>query len=431
MISSENNVVVGLQWGFENKKRLTDFFANRSETIVRFNGSSSGGHTINAGGENFVLDFLPCGVHHDGKLCAIAAGVAVDLECIVREIEMLKEAGVLKSRLLLSGECPLILDFHKKMDVLERRFIGAAHDTILEDIGVSQALADMDRGIAIHAFDLLDAQVLKNKLDKNLKLKNAVFTQVFHERPSDPDETFLQILSLAKTVAPYIGQVRDEIAKAVENNSGVLFEGCDGSMIDAAADSPRLIRSGARTAVSLFQSAGLRHNCSLRVIGAAKAYSVRGRGGAFITEEKGSIGAFLRIRGAEFDESVDEPRRIGWLDLPALAYSARINSADLLALTKLDVLTGIDELKVCTSYMLDGKETTRGDLTNEEAARAKPIYAVLEGWKEDIQGCSDIGHLPRQTQDYIRLIEDYTGIRVIWAGLGREWGNALYNPGLR
>ena len=428
MLSSENNVVIGLQWGFEGKKRITDFFANRSETIVRFNGSSSGGHAIYAGGEEFVLNYLPCGIHHDGKFCAVASGVVLDLERLSNEIYRLKEAGVLKARLVISGRCPLILDYHKKMDVLENRFCGRQASLIMRDTGYSQAVSDVERGFGIKAADLLDIGRLKTKLDTVIKIKNAELSAIFNEKPIDTEELLAKMIMEAKMILPYIGEVEDDIRKSIEENSGVLFEGCDGSMCDVVSGRD----TGAHTAAALFVSTGIRHNCSLRVIGAAKAYSVRGgASGTFITEEKSAVGAFLRARGSEYDEITNEPRRTGWLDLPALAYSAKKNCADMLALTKLDVLTGIDVIKVCTSYILDGREITRGCLTDEEASRAQPVYAELEGWKEDIQSCPGLGKLPRQAQDYIRLVEEYTGLRVIWAGLGREWGNALYDPGYR
>lgn len=425
MLSSENNAVIGLQWGFEGKKRITDFFANRSETIVRFNGSSSGGHAINAGGEEFMLNYLPCGIHHDGKLCAVTSGTALDLERLSQEILTLKEAGVLKARLIISAKCPLILGFHKKMDMLETRFLGRTQNPDAEDIGWAQALADLELGIGFRTGDLLDKDLLKEKLKNILKLKNAIFTGVYKDKPVSSEEAAAKIIEDARPLLPYIGRTEEYISGAIAENNGILFEGCDGSLSDAAAG--RFLN--ARTALSIFQSAGVRHNCSLRIIGAAKAYSARAMNkGTLITEDKGSVGAFLRTRGSEYNSLTGTARRTGWLDLPALKYSAALNSADMLALTKLDVLTGIDELKVCTAYMLDGKETARGDLTEEESLRARPVYLTIDGWKEDLQGCSDRRHLPHQAQEYIRIIEDYLGLKIIWAGLGREWGNALYDP---
>lgn len=426
MNSSENNVITGLQWGNEGKKKLTDFFANRSEAIVRFNGSSSGGHPINAGGESFTLDYLPCGIHHDGKLCVIAAGTALDLDKAADEIVALKNAGVLKARLHISERCPLILDFHKKQELLEARAMYRNMGWLMNERGYGAALSDIYGALGVTAGDLLHPLVLREKIKHVMKIKNELFFKVFNEAPVDPNAICDEILKKAEALLPYVSPVEGLIAKAVADNAGVLFEGCDGSMNDAQCGLYPSLAPGRRSAAEVFLSCGLRHNTSLRVIGAAKAYCAKSGDGPFITEEKSTVGAFLRARGGEFNELTGEQRRTGWLDLPALAYSVRANSADVLALTKLDALTGIDELKLCTAYRIDGKEVTAGDITAEEAARAVPVYETLEGWKEELQGCADFSRLPRQTQGYIRFIEEYVGLRVIWAGLGRQWGNALY-----
>lgn len=428
MTSSENNVITGLQWGNEGKKKLTDFFANRSEVIVRFNGSSTGGHSINAGGEEFILNYLPCGIHHDGKLCVITHGVTLDLEATAREIELLKNAGVMKARLRISSRCPLILSYHKKLDIFEGRIIGHDLNRTLEQRGYGPALADAVRRLGLIASDLLNPPLLRKKIEQNLEIKNEYFTKLYGEKPLSAEAVYDEANRTGGWLRPYIAPVGDIVREAVQRDRGTLFEGCDGSLDDLNCGMYPYIMPGSTIAPSVFLSTGIRHNSSLRIIGAAKAYCTKNFKAPFITEEKNSVAAFIRSRGSEFDELTQAPRRIGWLDLPALRYAARVNCVDVLALTKLDVLTGIDVIKVCTAYRIDGKEVRDGDITAEEALRAQPIYTLLEGWREELPGHTKFSSLPPQTQNYISFIEENTGLRVIWAGLGRQWGNALFDP---
>ncbi len=426
MISSENNIITGLQWGHEGKDKLLDFFANRSEVIVRFHGSATGGHQITAGGERFTLDYLPCGIHHGGKLCVITHGVTLDLEKISEEIAALKEAGIFRARLLISSRCPLILDYHKRLDVLGGRLLGHGLNRTMEQRGYGHAVTDDVRRLGIRAGDLLAPELLRERLELNLSIKNEYFQKIYNEKPLDADKLFSKIMKEGQRLIPYIGPVEEAVSKAVESNIGTLFEGCDGGLNDLSCGTYPYVMPGSTIAPAAFLSTGLRHGDSLRIIGAAKAYCTKSGPGPFITEDKSAVAAFIRTRGNEYDKIGDTPRRIGWLDLPALKYAAKINGADLLALTKLDVLTGIDELKICTGYMIGGTLRTEGDLSAREAESAEAVYVSLEGWREELPGCADLNLLPHQAQCYIRFIEEFTGLRVIWAGLGTQWGSALY-----
>lgn len=430
MTSSENNIIAGLQWGGEGKKRLTDFFADRAEVIVRFNGSSAGGHPITAAGERYSLDFLPCGIHHDGKLCVITKGVLLDLEKLSREISTLKAAGVMKAKLRISPGCPMIFDFHKRLDVLESRASGiCSYDD--DQPGCGAALSDELKGLSVRSGDLLDVTAFHEKLERSLSIKNEILTKLYGERAVDVKTAIEKAEREAAQLRPYIAPVEGLVREAVESNAGTLFEGCGGAMNDRCFGRYPFISPARTSAQSLFLSVGIKHNSSIRVIGAVKAYCTMDGRAPFVTEETGAIAAFIRSRGAEYSETAGRPRRVGWLDLPALKFAAESSGVDVLALTKLDVLTGIDELLVCTSYIIDGEERRGGEMTAAEAERAKPVYTVLEGWHEELPGYTDFNRLPIQTRNYIQTIEDFTGLRVIWAGLGRQWGNALFDPGTR
>ncbi|MDO5115089.1 MAG: adenylosuccinate synthetase [Synergistaceae bacterium] len=427
MTPAENNVIAGLQWGSESKNRIMDFFANRSEVIVRFNGVGNGGHRISAGEERFILNYLPCGIHHDGKLCIMTSGVALDLERLSDEIAALKSAGVLRARLRISRRCPLILDYHKLLEILDGRLLGSPHDRAPRDRGYGSALADEARRLSVRAGDLLCPEQLREKIKLNLTLKNEYLTKIHKAKALDAEKLCEKILREGQRLAPYIAPVSELVSQAVESNIGTLFEGCGGALNDPAVGIWPDTEAGAAAAPAAFLHSGLRHNAPIKIIGVAKAYCTRSDGGPFITEDKGAISAFIRARGNEYDETTREPRRIGWLDLPALAHAARASGADMLAVTKLDILTGIDELKICTAYRLRGKEIRSCELTAEEAREAEPVYTTLEGWHDEISlNSMDFYHLPAQTQSYLRIIEEYTGLKVIWVGIGARWGAALY-----
>ncbi len=425
MICSENNIVVGVQWGNEGKERLIEFLSNRSDVIVRFQGCSNGGHSIFAGGEHFKINYLPSGIQYYGKKCLICGGVTLDLENISDEIAMFKASGMLKAQLTISASCHLILDYHKKLDVLDGRILGHDQNRTMNEPGFGHCCADKYRRSGIRVMDLLYTEVFREKLKQNLLIKNEYFSKVYGEKPMDIDEMFNKYQRLGEILKPYIGDPTCIVEKAVEENLSILFEGCDGTLNDIDRGLYPFVMPLSAISAAALSGTGIKWNSPMRIIGVAKSYCTRADTGPFITEEFSVIAPFLRNRGNEFTEITGEARRIGWLDLPALKYALRENGAHLLAITKLDVLTGIDELKICTAYIVDGKERKNFDLTPEEMERATPVYKIIEGWKEELPMYNDFNALPAQARAYIKFIEEATATPVIWVGVGSEWGNAL------
>lgn len=426
MTGAENNIVLGLQWGNEGKERIIDFLANRSDVTVRFQGCSNGGRTVNAGGERYRLRYLPSGIHHDGKKCLISSGVSIDLEKFSRELALVKEAGILKAQLMISPSCSLILDYHKTLDVLDGRVFGHGGSGTMDELGLGHACADKYRMLGIMTGDLRSPPVLKKKIQRNVTVKNEYLTKIYGEKPLNADAIFEKCMAEGEAILPYIGDVTSIVEKAVSKNMGILFEGCDGTLNDIDRGMyPCVMPKTAITAAAL-AGTGLKWNSPMRVIGVAKAYCTRTDDGPFVTEELGAVASFIRNRGKEFSEITREPRRTGWLDLPALKYAVRENGVHELAVTKLDVLTGIDELKICVAYMVDGVERTSFDLTADEMSRATPVYKIIEGWNGDLPPCGDFNTMPYQAQTYIKYIEEATGVPVIWVGIGAEWGSALF-----
>ncbi len=426
MTGSETNMIIGTQWGNEGKGRIADFIANRSDVVVRFQGSSNGGRTILACGEKYRIGYLPTGIHHDGKNCLICGGVTLDLEKVSDEIAMLKEAGVLKARLTISKSCHLILDYHKKLDVLDGRIFGHDRNMTMTEQGFGHCCSDKYRRTGIRAVDLLRPDILHDKIKEVLAVKNEYFTKIYGEKPIDPDELYKKCLRLGEWLIPYIGDPEEIVASSVSKNLGILFEACDGALNDVERGSYPYVMPISSLSAAALAGTGLRWNSPMRIIGVAKAYSTRNDSGPFVTEESSAVAAFMRNRGKEFSGVSMEPRRVGWLDMPALKYAIKENGVHALALTKLDVLTGIDELKVCTAYNVGGEKKDVPDMAGRDMWNARPVYRTFEGWREDLSGCSDLRNLPIQLKEFIKFIEEEAGIPVIWVGLGADWGKALF-----
>ena len=426
MTGSETNMIIGTQWGNEGKGRIADFIANRSDVVVRFQGSSNGGRTILACGEKYRIGYLPTGIHHDGKNCLICGGVTLDIEKVSDEIAMLKEAGVLKARLTISKSCHLILDYHKKLDVLDGRIFGHDSNMTMTEQGFGHCCSDKYRRMGIRAVDLLRPDILHDKIKEVLAVKNEYFTKIYGEKPIDPDELYKKCLRLGEWLIPYIGDPEEIVASSVSKNLGILFEACDGALNDVERGSYPYVMPISSLSAAALAGTGLRLNSPMRIIGVAKAYSTRNDSGPFVTEESSAVAAFMRNRGKEFSGVSMEPRRVGWLDIPALKYAIKENGVHALALTKLDVLTGIDELKVCTAYNVGGEKKDVPDMAGRDMWNARPVYRTFEGWREDLSGCSDLRNLPIQVKEFIKFIEEEAGIPVIWVGLGADWGKALF-----
>ena len=426
MTGSETNMVIGIQWGNEGKSRILDFIANRSDVAVRFQGCSNGGRTIFACGEKYRVSYLPNGIHHDGKKCLICSGVTLDLEKVSDEIAMLKDAGVLKAQLTISKSCHLILDYHKKLDVLDGRKLGHDRNRTMVEQGLGHCCSDKFRRLGIRTADLLCPDILHDKISQNLSIKNDYFIKIYGEKTLDPDELFKRCLQLGEKLIPYLGNPEEIIERSVLRNLGILFEACDGTLNDVERGQYPYVMPLSSLSAAALSGTGLRWNSPMRIIGVAKAYSTRNDSGPFVTEELSAVTAFIRNRGKEFSGINTEPRRVGWLDLPALKYAIKENGIHALALTKLDVLTGVDELKICTAYNIQGEEKKILDVTDSHLEKAIPLYKTFEGWREDLSACSDFKNLPIQTQEYIKFIEEEAGVPVIWVGTGAEWGKALF-----
>ncbi|MDL2298406.1 adenylosuccinate synthetase [Synergistaceae bacterium OttesenSCG-928-D05] len=423
----ESNLVAGLQWGNEGKSQIVDFLLHSADVVARFQGCSNDVRTLSSNGVTYDFSYLPSGFSIPGLKTLICGGVTLDLERFVTELEIARTNGFLKSNLIVSKACHLILDHHKKLDVLDGRAFSHAQNRTLDDMGLGYCCADKYRRVGIRVSDLLDKDTLYKKIERTLHFKNIVFERLHGEKGLDPAQQCEKYWNFGKKLAPYIGDSEAVLRDAFRSNLRILFEGTDGTMHDVDAGPYPYVLPLSSVSGSAFLSFGGPQRMPLRVIGVAKAYSVCGGSGPFIAEERGAVAPFIRNRGREFSKITGQPHRIGWLDLPALKYAINRNGADVLALTNLGVLTGIDEIKICIGYRVAGKDYFEYDITPEEMAAAEPLYRIFPGWREEISDRVHFYDLPQQAQQYVRYIEETMDKPVLCVGVGSNWGETLFN----
>jgi adenylosuccinate synthase len=420
-----NVVVVGAQWGDEGKGKIVDLFTEFADVVVRYQGGPNAGHTLVVGGEKTVLHHIPSGVLHHGKRCVIGNGVVVDPETLLGEVDLLKSKGFLAddAQLVLSENAHLILPYHKRLDVLrEKARGGRALGTTGRGIGPAYEDKAARRGIRVR--DLV---------------KPELFARLLRERVAETNPLLLALggdaftaEEIARVMAPLAERLKRHAADAskllhreIERGRSLLFEGAQGTLLDVDHGTYPYVTSSNTVAAFAAVGAGIGPTQIHHVVGISKAYTTRVGAGPFPTELSDALGEKLREAGAEFGATTGRPRRTGWLDAPALRHAARVNGFDGLALTKLDILTGIDTLRICTSYR-DGDATLDEWPSDPEVLeRVTPVYEDHPGWKEPLGDLREYEALPRNAQRYIERIEQVTDCEVIAVSVGAERGATI------
>lgn len=417
-------IVIGSQWGDEGKGKVVDVFSSQSDYVVRYQGGANAGHTLVVDGKKTVLHLVPSGVLHPNTVCVIGAGVVLDVEKLADEIRALQENGLLKDpkQLLISDSATVLLSYHRQLDQAREKAAG------LEKIGttgkgIGPAYEDRASRKAILFGDLFNSETLKAKLEASLKEKNFLLEKMYEQKPADIDEVLDSALTAAEKLAPY--RCRDTslvVHKALRMNKKILFEGAQGTLLDLLHGTYPFVTSSSTLSGSACIGTGVGPGAIDKVIGITKAYTTRVGSGPFPTELSDEIGERLRAVGQEFGSTTGRARRCGWLDLVALRYALRINGITNLALMKIDVLSGLKEIRVCTSYELDGQVIKDYPVSPGDLERAKPIYESLPGWNEDISIVKNVKDLPKNCQDYAQFIgnELATPIDVLSVGPGRD-----------
>ncbi|RLJ70157.1 adenylosuccinate synthetase [Hydrogenivirga caldilitoris] len=408
-------VILGAQWGDEGKGKIVDLLSEGYDITVRYQGGSNAGHTVIANGEKFILHLLPTGILHPHVVGVIAQGMVVDLDVLDQELEGLKERGIdYEGRLLISDRAHLVMPYHKLLDRLFEKKGGIG--TTLRGIGPAYMFKFGRKGIRLA--DLDDEKRFYSLIEENVAFVRDICEKVFCENHDLEVELIFE--RTLERYSKYKEFVTDVCQYLLKTEKTLLFEGAQGTMLDVDIGTYPYVTSSNSSALGLSNGTGLspKFFSDAYLIGVAKAYTTRVGGGPFPTELKNEEGDKLRDIGGEYGSTTGRPRRCGWLDLVALKYAVELNHFDGLILTKLDVLDSFDEVRVCVAYEYEGDRIETFPASLKVLESAKPVYKTLKGWKRDTKGAKDIKDLPAQAIEYIRFIEDFTGVPVIMLSTG-------------
>jgi adenylosuccinate synthase len=426
-----NVVVVGTQWGDEGKGKVVDLLTSRADMVVRFQGGNNAGHTLVVNGKETICHLIPSGILHEGKKCLIGNGVVVDPEVLLEEINTLTEKGIHISpqRLSLSERAHLIMPYHKAID-LAREEAKGKHKLGTTGRGIGPCYEDKAGRTGIRAMDLMESETLEEKIRSNLKEKNFFLTQFLDAEPLEVRPIFDRYVSMAEVLRPYITDVSSEIDTAIRSGEKVLFEGAQGTHLDIDHGTYPFVTSSNPVSGAVCTGAGVGPDKLHHIIGIIKAYTTRVGAGPFPTELLDETGDYIQEKGAEFGATTGRRRRCGWLDLVMMRDSIRLNGLTSLSITKLDVLTGLETIKICVAYDLQGKRIDHKPASLKKLDQCTPIYEEMPGWKEEISSARHIDQLPPEARGYLGRIEQITGVpfSIISVGPVREQTIELKNP---
>ena len=413
-------VVIGTQWGDEGKGKATDQLGDSVDYTVRYSGGNNAGHTLVVNGEKYALHLLPSGILNPG-IPVIGNGVVVDLEVMFSEIDALNARGVDTSKLIISANAHIIAPYHKVLDKVTERFLGK-RKIGTTGRGVGPAYADKINRVGIRIQDLLDEQLLRDKVAASLIQKNQLLVKVYNQMEVDADEVADHLLSFADRVRPMVRDVARELNDALEDGKLVVFEGAQAHHLDVDHGTYPYVTSSNPIAAGACTGSGVGPNRLDRIVGIAKAYTTRVGEGPFPTELHDEDGERLRQEGGEFGTTTGRPRRCGWFDPLVVEAACTYNGVTDVFLTKLDILTGWEKIPVCVAYDVDGQRVEHYPVLMDDIVKAKPIYEYLDGWTEDISGCRSFDELPATCQAYVKRLEELIRCRIsgIGVGPGRE-----------
>jgi adenylosuccinate synthase len=421
-------VIVGAQWGDEGKGKVVDLLAQDSDIVARYQGGPNAGHTVIAGGEKWKFHHMPSGIL-SGKTCVLGAGVVIDPETFVRELDELEERGVSTAPVKVSGNAHLIMPWHVALDQASERRLGKLKIGTTKR-GIGPCYADKAARLGIRVQDLLDPKILRQKIEVALGEKNVWLERVYGAEPLVLEEVAEGYERYAQRLRPYVADTSLLVDRALRDDESVLFEGAQGTLLDLDHGTYPFVTSSNPLAGAAATGIGIGPNRIDAVLGVAKAYVTRVGAGPFPTEIQGPDQERVRDLGHEFGTTTGRERRCGWLDLVALRYAVRVNGITALALTKLDVLSSFAELPVCVRYRLeDGRETTEFPAHQSDFHHCRPVYETLPGWDEPIDSVEDFVDLPAAARDYVEFVERELEVDVTLVGTGAERERVLARTG--
>ena len=414
-------IVVGAQWGDEGKGKIVDIYSEFSDVIVRSTGGNNAGHTLVVKGEKFVFHLIPSGILHPGKKCVIANGVVVDPKVLLMEIGRLKERGYLKDdgQLKVGLLANVIMPYHILLDRAREEKLGSRKIGTTAR-GIGPCYEDKIARTGIRACDLVRPDTLAEKLRANLELKNYLLKNYYGVEEVPFQATLEEYLGYGERLKVHLVDTSLVINEEINRGSKVLFEGAQGTLLDIDHGTYPFVTSSNTTAGGACTGSGVPPTKIAGVVGVSKAYATRVGGGPFPTELFDEEGQLIRDRGNEYGSTTGRPRRCGWYDAPVVRYANRLNGLSAIALTKLDVLSGLPRVKVCVAYDIGGVRRDEVPLSLAEFEGATPIYEQVEGWKEDISGAKEFGDLPRAAQKFVRLLEEVSGVEISLVSVGAD-----------
>jgi len=416
-------VIVGTQWGDEGKGKIVDLWTQDAHMVVRFQGGNNAGHTVLLKGEKFIFHLMPSGILYADKKCVIGNGVVVDPAVLIGEIEEVKKRGYLRddSQLMISEQAHLILPYHRRIDVARERIfkIGTTGR------GIGPAYEDKVTRDGIRMVDLVDEKVFRRKLEATLVQKNIYLTQILKEEPFEFSKIFGEFLQYKEKLERYVGNTSLAIYEAIQKRKNVVFEGAQGALLDLDHGTYPYVTSSNTVAGNACVGSGVGPTMIDSVMGIAKAYTTRVGEGPFPTELFDQVGDNIRASGGEYGATTGRPRRVGWFDANIVRHSVRMSDIRKMTITKLDVLSGFEKIKVCVGYRLNGKVIDTVPSNLDVLNRCEPVYEELDGWKTEVKGGKDLSGLPKNAQRYLRRLEELVGAKIDMVSVGSERNETL------
>jgi adenylosuccinate synthase len=416
-------VVIGAQWGDEGKGKIVDLLAERFDIVARYQGGHNAGHSVQVGNNSFVLHLIPSGIIHPGKMCVLGNGMVIDPKAFFEEADRLAAQGleVTPERVLISSRAHLILPYHRALDhTSEERLGNERVGTTLRGIGPAYEDKAGRRGIRVA--DALVPEVLRSRIERNLEDANRIIV-AYGGEALDPDEIFNETSRLAERLAPFIADTTHYLNKAATDGRTILIEGAQATLLDVDHGTYPFVTSSSTTSGGAAIGTGLAPHRITGVLGIVRTYTTRVGEGPFPTEMlegEAELGQLIRERGREYGASTGRPRRCGWFDAFATRYAAEINGFTSVALTKLDVLDALDQIKVCTGYRLDGRALESFPSVSQDLRRIEPVYETLPGWKTSTEGVTNVDDLPPQARQYIDFLSRQINVEIGLVSTGPE-----------
>ena len=418
-------VVLGLAWGDEGKGRVCDALASDVQYVSRYSGGNNAGHTVRVGEEEFALHLVPSGIVREGVVCTIGNGVVVNPEVLAEEIKALEARGLeVRDRLKVDGRAHLVMPYHIALDSHREIALGAARIGTTNR-GIGPTYEDKVARYGIRVQDIFDEGILKTKLKAALREKNAIFENVYGEEPYDVSDLAAWLLSFKDFIEPMVADTGTILREALENRERVLLEGGQATLLDNDHGTYPFVTSSNPTVGGAVVGSGVPPRSIEQVIGVTKAYTTRVGDGPMPTELFDETAETIREVGHEYGTTTGRSRRIGWLDLPAIKWAASLNGITHLALTLLDVLSAVEEIKICVGYEIEGRRVEGYPMNQTDLHHARPVYKTLPGWGEDITGSRMRGDLPKAAQDFVEFVEAEVGAPLCMISVGPERDQAV------